>query len=74
MSRPIEAVPESDQIDVERYVLRKAALDLSRSQRQTAEAVDMALTAGIAWNEISRVLGMSKEAAQTRFGQLARTA
>lgn len=74
MSRPIEAVPESDQIDVERYVLRKAALDLSRSERQTAEAVDMALTAGIAWNEISRVLGMSKEAAQTRFGQLARTA
>lgn len=74
MSRPLEAVPESDPIDVERYVLRKAALDLSRSEHQMAEAVEMARTAGIAWNEISRVLGMSEEAAQMRFGHLARTA
>lgn len=75
MPRPMEAVPEpTNPIDLERYVLRRAAIDMARSECQMAEAVEMAREAGVNWDEISRVLGVSAEVARVRFGPLAESA
>lgn len=51
----------------EEYLLRRAALARAESERQMADAVSVALSAGISWTRIGRLLGTSAQAAQDRY-------
>jgi hypothetical protein len=58
---------ESDQVPVEEYLLRRAALTRARSERDMVDAVAMGRSAGISWNKIGEILGTSAQAAQQRY-------
>ena len=59
---------EGDQVPVEEYLLRRAALARARSEREVVDAVIAARSSGIAWNKIGEILGTSAQAAQQRYG------
>jgi len=59
---------EGDQVPVEEYLLRRAALARARSEREVVDAVIAARSSGIPWNKIGEILGTSAQAAQQRYG------
>jgi hypothetical protein len=59
---------EGDQVLVEEYLLRRAALARARSEREVVDAVTAARSAGTSWNKIGEILGTSAQAAQQRYG------
>jgi hypothetical protein len=59
---------EGDQVPVEEYLLRRAALARVRSEREVVDAVTAARSSGISWNKIGEILGTSAQAAQQRYG------
>jgi hypothetical protein len=59
---------EGDEVPVEEYLLRRAALARARSEREVVDAVTAARTAGISWSKIGEILGTSAQAAQQRYG------
>lgn len=59
---------EGDEVPVEEYLLRRAALARARSEREVVDAVRAARTSGISWNKIGEILGTSAQAAQQRYG------
>ncbi|HEX6300475.1 MAG TPA: hypothetical protein VF148_08425 [Acidimicrobiia bacterium] len=59
---------EGDQVPVEEYLLRRAALARARSEREVVDAVSAARSSGISWNKIGEILGTSAQAAQQRYG------
>jgi hypothetical protein len=59
---------EGDQVPVEEYLLRRAALARARSEREVVDAVTVARSSGISWNKIGEILGTSAQAAQQRYG------
>lgn len=58
---------EGDEVPVEEYLLRRAALARARSEREVVDAVSAARTSGISWNKIGEILGTSAQAAQQRY-------
>lgn len=58
---------EGDQVPIEEYLLRRAALTRARSERDVVEAVTAARSAGISWGKIGEILGTSAQAAQQRY-------
>jgi hypothetical protein len=63
-----------DEVGVAEYLLRRATLARARSERQIAEAVEAARRAGIPWKRIGAELGISAQAAQQRYGVIAKPA
>lgn len=63
-----------DEVDVAEYLLRRAALARSRSERQVAEAVVAARRAGLSWKRIGEQIGISAQGTQQRYGALAKSA
>lgn len=61
---------EGDQVPVEEYLLRRAALARARSEREVVDAVSAARSSGISWNKIGEILGTSAQAAQQRYGAI----
>lgn len=61
---------EGDELPVEEYMLRRAALARARCEGQTVEAVAAARTKGVTWNRIGEILGTSPQAAQQRYGSI----
>lgn len=59
---------EDDQVPVEEYLLRRAALARARSEREVVDAVTAARSSGMSWNKIGEILGTSAQAAQQRYG------
>lgn len=59
---------EDDEVPVEEYLLRRAALARARSEREVVNAVTVARSSGISWNKIGEILGTSAQAAQQRYG------
>lgn len=59
---------EGDEMPVEEYLLRRAALARARSEHEVVDAVRAARTSGISWNKIGEILGTSAQAAQQRYG------
>ena len=58
---------DADEVLVEEYMLRKAALARARCEEQTVEAVAAAREKGITWSRIGEILGTTPQAAQQRF-------
>lgn len=58
---------EGDQVPVEEYLLRRAALARARSEREVVDAVTAARSAGVSWSKIGEILGTSAQAAQQRY-------
>jgi hypothetical protein len=58
---------EGDEVPVEEYLLRRAALTRARSERDVVDAVAAARSAGISWGKIGGILGTSAQAAQQRY-------
>ena len=56
------------EVEVPEYLLRRAAIERARSERQVAEAVVAARQAGLSWSRIGKELGVSAQAAQQRYG------
>lgn len=61
---------DADEVLVEEYMLRRAALARARCEGQTVEAVAAARTRGITWSRIGEILGTSPQAAQQRYGAI----
>lgn len=61
---------DADEVLIEEYMLRRAALARARCEGQTVEAVAAARTRGITWSRIGEILGTSPQAAQQRYGTL----
>jgi hypothetical protein len=59
---------EGDQVPVEEYLLRRAALARARSEREVVDAISAARSSGISWNKIGEILGTSAQAAHQRYG------
>lgn len=57
-----------DEVDVTVHLLRRAALNRARSERQVAEAVAVARAAGLSWKRIGEQIGTSARGAQQRYG------
>ena len=58
---------EGDQVPVEEYLLRRAALTRARSECEVVDAVRAARSAGTPWSKIGEILGTSAQAAQQRY-------
>lgn len=58
---------EGDEVPVEEYLLRRAALTRARSERDVVDAVTAARSAGISWSKVGEILGTSAQAAQQRY-------
>ena len=61
---------DADEVLVEEYMLRRAALARARCEGQTVEAVTAARTKGITWSRIGEILGTSPQATQQRYGTI----
>jgi hypothetical protein len=62
---------EANNVPVEEYLLRTAALKRSRVDRQVVEAIVPARSARVSWSRIGEILGTSAQAAQRRYGPVA---
>jgi len=60
-----------DERDVAEYMLRRAAIDQARCERELADAVEGARRAGLTWRQIAETLGTTSQAAQQRYGRTA---
>ena len=58
-----------DERPVEEYLLERAAIARSRSERQVVDAVALARTKGMSWQRIGAILGTSAQAAQQRYAE-----
>lgn len=58
---------DGDERPVEEYLLERAAIARSRSERQVVDAVALARTKGMSWQRIGTILGTSAQAAQQRY-------
>lgn len=58
---------EGEQVPVEEYLLRRAALTRARSEREVVDAVTAARSVGVPWSKIGEILGTSAQAAQQRY-------
>ncbi len=58
---------DGDERPVEEYLLERAAIARSRSERQVVDAVVLARTKGMSWQRIGAILGTSAQAAQQRY-------
>ncbi len=58
---------DGDERPVEEYLLERAAIARSRSERQVVDAVAAARTKGMSWQRIGAILGTSAQAAQQRY-------
>ena len=67
----LDDYPVDDPADLRRIGL--AAKDVERAKTELAEAVAAARTNGRSWGFIGLVLGVSRQAAQQRFGEPAAT-
>ena len=67
-----EPSPE-DEVSVAGHLLRRAALARAYSERQIAAAVTEARRAGMSWKRIGGELGISAQAAQQRYGLVAKS-
>ncbi|HEX6302338.1 MAG TPA: hypothetical protein VF148_17945 [Acidimicrobiia bacterium] len=56
-----------DEVRVEEYLLRRAAVARARSEREVVDAVVTARAAGVPWSKIGEILGTSAQAAQQRY-------
>ncbi len=56
-----------DERPVVEYMLERAALARARSERQVADAVIAARSAGASWQKVGSLLGTSAQAAQQRY-------
>lgn len=65
---------DDDEVDVAEYLLRRAALNRARSERQVVEAVAAARAAGLSWKRIGQQIGTSAQGAQQRYGTMAESA
>jgi hypothetical protein len=63
-----------DELAVAEYLLRRAALDRARTERQVGEAVAAARRAGFSWKRIGIELGISAQAVQQRYGAMTKPA
>jgi len=61
---------EADERSVEEYLLRRAALNRARSEREIVDAIVRARAAGISWSKIGEILGTTAQAAQQRYGSV----
>ena len=61
---------DADEVLVEEYMLRRAALARARCEGQTVEAVAASRKRGITWSRIGEILGTSPQAAQQRYGTI----
>lgn len=56
-----------DEAAVAEHLLRRAAVDRARSERQITEAVGRARRDGLAWRQIGEALGITAQAAQQKY-------
>jgi hypothetical protein len=61
-----ETTPAEDPVDLR--ALAEANDGLEQAERSVAAAVDVARAAGRSWAQIGMILGISRQAAQQRFG------
>jgi hypothetical protein len=59
-----------DEVAVAEHLLRRAALNRARSERQVAEAVAAARAAGLTWTQIGKQIGTTAQGAQQRYGAM----
>lgn len=57
-----------EEVLFEEYMLRRAARSRLEIERQTTDAVALALDAGVSWTRIEQLLGMPAPVAQGRYG------
>jgi hypothetical protein len=62
-----------DERPVEEHLLERAAIARAEGERQAVDAVVAARKAGISWQRIGELLGTSAQAAQQRYGAVARS-
>ena len=60
----------TDERPVEEFMLERAALARTRSERQVADAVIAARASGASWQRIGSLLGTPAQAAQQRYSAL----
>ena len=60
----------TDERPVEEFMLERAALARTRSERQVADAVIAGRASGASWQRIGSLLGTSAQAAQQRYSAL----
>ncbi len=66
--------PDSgDERLVEEHLLQRAVIARAQGERQTVDAVIAARRAGISWQRIGELLGTTAQAAQQRYGAVARS-
>lgn len=58
---------EGDERSIEEYLLERAVVNRARSERQIADAIVGARSAGMSWKAIGVILGTSAQAAQQRY-------
>lgn len=58
---------EGDERSIEEYLLERAVVNRARSERQIADAIVGARSAGMSWKAIGAILGTSAQAAQQRY-------
>lgn len=62
---------KATEVDVNEYLLQRAALDRARCEKNVVDAVTAARQSGMSWQRIGEVLGISAQAAHQRYGELA---
>ncbi len=63
-----------DERPVEEYLLERATIARSRSERQVVDAITGARSKGLSWQRIGDILGTSAQAAQQRYGAVVESA
>lgn len=58
---------------VEEYLLERAVIARSASEKEVVRAVIAARTAGLSWRQIGSIIGTSAQAAHQRYGPLLAT-
>lgn len=56
-----------EEVLFEEYMLRRAARSRIEAERETNDAVALALDAGVSWARIAQLLGMSVTIAKSRY-------
>ncbi|HWB88991.1 MAG TPA: hypothetical protein VG872_07230 [Acidimicrobiia bacterium] len=56
-----------EEVLFEEYMLRRAARSRIETERETSDAVALALDAGVSWARIAQLLGVSVTIAKSRY-------
>jgi hypothetical protein len=59
---------QAEEVPVEEYLLQRAVVARARSEQQLIDAVTTARAAGLSWQRVGAMLGVSAQAAQQRYG------